>query len=66
MAEEGRILRHKNCGEPVGIAVLNHDVAIYVFCDACNDLVEYGELEGVTDINAEKFYIAQGRIRGKT
>lgn len=39
------IVRHKACGEPVTIAVYQHDVAIYVHCNTCDDLVETGELE---------------------
>lgn len=32
------------CGTPVETAVLQHDVAIYVWCPSCRDIVEAGEL----------------------
>lgn len=38
------LIRHKDCGQPVSVALLNDDMAIYVFCDTCNDIVEAGEL----------------------
>ena len=37
-------LRHSRCGAEVQIAVLRHDVAIYVWCETCHDIVEEGEL----------------------
>jgi hypothetical protein len=37
-------LTHKRCGKIVGIAVLLHDEAIYVYCPTCHDIVESGEL----------------------
>lgn len=43
----GPALRHKNCGSRLTLAVLEGDVAIYVWCDTCHDLVEFGELLGV-------------------
>lgn len=39
------IVRHKNCGEPVTIFTKPDDVAIYIGCEHCQDLVEVGELE---------------------
>jgi hypothetical protein len=38
-------IRHKLCGRPVTVAVLTQDVAIYVFCETCHDLIEAGELD---------------------
>jgi hypothetical protein len=40
-------LTHTRCKKPVSLAVLLHDVAIYVWCPTCNDIVEAGELEGL-------------------
>lgn len=39
-----RLIKHKNCGHEVTIAVQVDDVAIYVYCDYCGDIVEDGEL----------------------
>lgn len=50
-------LRHETCGRVVTIAVLNNDVALYVFCEHCNDLVEDGELVPAADVNARRFAI---------
>ncbi len=40
------ILAHKNCGGDVEITQLQDDVALYVWCPTCCDLVEAGELIG--------------------
>lgn len=39
-----RLLSHATCGYAVTIAVRQDDVAIYVWCPVCNDIVETGEL----------------------
>ncbi len=39
-------LAHKNCGGLVEIAQLRDDVALYVWCPTCRDIVEAGELIG--------------------
>ena len=37
-------LTHAKCRGPVTIATLHHDVALYVYCEKCHDIVEDGEL----------------------
>jgi uncharacterized protein YodC (DUF2158 family) len=37
-------LLHARCGSEVTVAELLHDVALYVWCDRCHDIVEAGEL----------------------
>lgn len=46
------MVKHTKCGQPVTVAVLQHDAAIYVWCNTCNDIVENGELDIPTDVNA--------------
>jgi hypothetical protein len=36
---------HSTCKQPVTIAALDNDVAVYVYCDTCHDIVEENELE---------------------
>jgi len=43
------LARHKTCGTVLETAVLNGDVAIYVWCPRCRDLVEHGEIDGGSD-----------------
>ena len=56
-------LKHKNCGQDVSIAVLNHDVAYYVYCDTCRDLVEFGELDLPVNENQIRLQVDRSRIR---
>jgi hypothetical protein len=56
-------LRHKPCGGLLSVAVLNDDVAIYVYCETCRDLVEDGEIVPPIDEAAVRLHIDQDRVR---
>ncbi len=58
-----RALKHKPCGNPVSVAVLNNDVAIYLYCEHCHDLVEDGELDPPVDETKVKIRIDEERVR---
>jgi len=47
-------LKHSICGSLLTIACLVDDVAMYVYCNHCNDIVEDGEILGIKgDINTQ-------------
>lgn len=48
------ILKHKLCGNELTVGQLVDDVAIYVYCDKCRDIVEGDEILGVTEKDLEK------------
>ncbi len=57
-------LRHAVCGHEVSIAVLRHDVAIYVWCEHCQDIVEEGDLLPVdADETRVRLCVDKERIR---
>jgi len=58
-----KALRRIVCGWPLSIAVLNHDVAIYVYCEHCGDLVEEGEISPPIDETAVRLHVDQNRVR---
>lgn len=66
-------LKHVRCGNPVSIAVLDHDVAYYVYCEHCRDLVEEGELHPPVDearvrvrVDRERVRPVEGALTGET
>lgn len=58
------IVRHKTCGEPVTIAVYQHNVAVYIHCNHCNDMVEAGDLELVLSEPLEGEGMQSDQING--
>jgi hypothetical protein len=56
-------LRHKNCGRELSIAVLQHDAAIYVYCEHCHDLVEDGEIDPPIDEDKVRLRVDEARVR---
>ena len=56
-------LRHKPCGGPLSVAVLRDDVAIYVYCEHCCDLVEDGDIDPPVDETAVRLRVDEERVR---
>lgn len=56
-------LKHVRCGMPVSIAVLKGDVAYYVWCETCRDLVEEGELFPPLNETAVRLHVDRERVR---
>lgn len=56
-------LTHVRCGKPVSIAALRGDVALYVWCETCCDLVEEGELFPAMDETAVRLQVDRERVR---
>lgn len=59
-------LKHTRCGREVSIAVLNDDVALYVYCEHCRDLVEDGELDPKVDETQVCLRVDRWRVRCQT
>ena len=56
-------LRHRLCGRELSIAVLQHDAALYVYCDHCRDIVEDGEIDPPIDEDKVRLRIDEERVR---
>jgi hypothetical protein len=61
--KENQFLKHTKCGSEVSIAVLNQDVALYVYCEHCHDLVEDGELDPKVDETRVRISVDRERVR---
>jgi hypothetical protein len=40
-----KYVTHTLCGHPVTISALNDDMKLYVYCDHCHVVVEWGHLQ---------------------
>jgi hypothetical protein len=56
-------LKHTLCGREVSIAVLNDDVALYVYCEHCHDLIEDGELDPKINETLVRLRVDRARVR---